>query len=264
MIMIILVLLGCVSAPRLRMPDEVQAGKAGSELYRSLYSADWRSRDSIIVKEFLAGNRPAFLNKLVPVSVPVQTEKGQKGDLVFYVTADYLSIGRSDDWARVPMTPMAAQQIADSLHCILPTPKMTDLIWSQAKVKLDPMPLLAYRDSGWIFWQHHLIIEGQRKGRKGLIAGIKKDVVNSGRLLQQSRPNRVAIYGWHQLSGKPIQPVYAGHVNWYVDYSHGVRLVYDRFRWKGKWLSLDELEKYDFLSSVISDSIDNIKLKYRY
>ena len=25
--------------------------------------------------------------------------------------------------------------------------------------------------------------------------------------------------------GKPIQPLYTGHVNWYVDYSHGVRLV---------------------------------------
>jgi len=35
----------------------------------------------------------------------------------------------------------------------------------------------------------------------------------------------VAIYGWHKLDGKPIQPLYTGHVDWYVDYSHGIRLV---------------------------------------
>jgi hypothetical protein len=35
----------------------------------------------------------------------------------------------------------------------------------------------------------------------------------------------VAIYGWHKPDGKPIQPLYTGHVDWYVDYSHGIRLV---------------------------------------
>ena len=35
----------------------------------------------------------------------------------------------------------------------------------------------------------------------------------------------MAIYGWHQLNGVPIQPLYVGHVDFYVDYSHGIRLV---------------------------------------
>ena len=35
----------------------------------------------------------------------------------------------------------------------------------------------------------------------------------------------MAIYGWHQPDGKPIQPLYLGHVNTYVDYSHGIRLM---------------------------------------
>ena len=43
--------------------------------------------------------------------------------------------------------------------------------------------------------------------------------------LLASNPNRVAIYGWHQLNGQPIQPLYLGHVDFYVDYSHGIRLV---------------------------------------
>jgi hypothetical protein len=62
--------------------------------------------------------------------------------------------------------------------------------------------------------------------RKGLIAGIKKDVVITGMLTRNSKSDRVAIYGWQKLDGKPIQPLYTGHVNWYVDYSHGIRLVY--------------------------------------
>jgi hypothetical protein len=40
-----------------------------------------------------------------------------------------------------------------------------------------------------------------------------------------ARPDRVVIFGWHYLNGDPIQPMYSGHVNWYVDYSHGIRPV---------------------------------------
>ncbi len=46
---------------------------------------------------------------------------------------DYLSIGSNDDWARIPLSPMAAQQIADSLNCFLPTRKMVDDIYKAAK-----------------------------------------------------------------------------------------------------------------------------------
>ena len=37
------------------------------------------------------------------------------------------------------------------------------------------------------------------------------------------RENRVAIFGWHDPDGTPIQPLTTVHVDWYVDYSHGVR-----------------------------------------
>jgi hypothetical protein len=43
--------------------------------------------------------------------------------------------------------------------------------------------------------------------------------------MQCDRPDREALYGWHMLDGTPIQNVYVGHVDWYVDYSHGIRLV---------------------------------------
>lgn len=41
------------------------------------------------------------------------------------------------------------------------------------------------------------------------------------------KPHKVAIYGWHYPGGEPIQPLYAGHWDRYVDYSHGLRLVSD-------------------------------------
>ncbi len=56
-----------------------------------------------------------------------------------------------------------------------------------------------------------------------LIAGIKKDVVWAN--AQRRKLDGVAIYGWHYKSGRPIQNVYAGHIDWYVDYSHGIRLM---------------------------------------
>ncbi len=39
------------------------------------------------------------------------------------------------------------------------------------------------------------------------------------------RKTGVVIYGWHRPDGSPIQPVYSGHVWWYVDYSHGIRFI---------------------------------------
>jgi hypothetical protein len=85
------------------------------------------------------------------------------------------------------------------------------------------------------------MIEGQRKNKKGLISGIKKDVVLSNKVLEHQKSNRVAIYGWHTLDGKPIQPVYAGHVNWYVDYSHGIRLIAKKVKMDGIWVDYTTL-----------------------
>src|SRR5581483_1476989 len=75
------------------------------------------------------------------------------------------------------------------------------------------------------FYQHHQFIEEQRGNKPFglLIAGIKKDVVLTNRLSEN--PRRVAIYGWHYPTGKPIQPLYVGHTDSHVDYSHGIRLI---------------------------------------
>lgn len=235
----------------------------GSAFYKTAAGMDWRSRDSLVLREILGGNLPGFMHQLVPVRVTVTDSLSRKKITAeYYVMPDYLCVGTDADWARVAITPYAAQRIADSFHCFLPTRKMTDDIYRAARVKCEPVPLFAYRDSTPSMWHHHLIIEGQRKGRKGLIAGIKKDVVISGALLRSGKSDRVAIYGWHRPDGKPIQPLYTGHVYWWVDYSQGIRLVYRKIKVQGKWMDYTDVLADPVLKSLLCDE-DNCDF-YRY
>ena len=89
-------------------------------------------------------------------------------------------------------------------------------------------------------------------------------MVLSNKVLEHQRPNRVAIYGWHTLDGKPIQPVYAGHVNWYVDYSHGIRLIYERIKVNGKWMHYTELAKHPVLFRLLTDEPSFSFIRYPY
>ncbi|MBP6688250.1 MAG: hypothetical protein KA160_10370 [Lacibacter sp.] len=237
----------------------------GSAFYQHAATMNWQQRDSFATAELLAGNMPDFLRTFVPLSIAITDSiDNKKITAVIYVTLDYLSIGTNDDWVRIPLTPMAAQKIADSLHCFLPTKKLVDDIYQAAKVKLEPVPMYAFRDSTPTMYQHHLIIEGQRKLRKGLIAGIKKDVVLTEQLKPVGKQNKVAIYGWHYLTSKPIQPVYTGHLNWYVDYSHGIRLIYELIKVNGKWMHYSDVAKDPILFRLLTDEPSFSFIRYRY
>jgi len=225
----------------------------GTAFYKTVAAWKWAARDSLAVHEILAGNIPEFLKEFVAIQSQITDSSGIIHHAVFYVSPDYIAIGTNEDWARIPLTPMAAQKIADSFHCFLPTRKMVDLVYNNAVVKLEPVPMYAFRDSSVTMWQHHLIIEGQRKGRKGLIAGIKKDVVLSGKISRDAKPDREAIYGWHQLNGIPIQPLYSGHINWWVDYSHGIRLVYRKIKVDGKEMDYTAVLKNPVYQKLICD-----------
>lgn len=233
---------------------QIKSSVTGTEFYKQAAAMKWAARDSFAVKEILSGNVPAFLRKFVPVSISLlDSATGKTIKAIYYVAPDYLSIGSDDDWVRVNFTPMAAQRIADSFNCFLPTRKMVDDIYKAAKVKLEPVPMYAYRDSTPTMWHHHFIIEGQRKGRSGLIAGIKKDVVISGKITRDGRPDRVAIYGWHKPDGKPIQPLYTGHVNWWVDYSQGIRLIYRKIKVDNRWIDYIDVLKDKTLQRLLCD-----------
>ena len=235
---------------------------SGTSFYQQAVSYNWKQRDSLFLECFNKGNVPAFFFRFVPVSFNYTDSLGNTYKILFYCSPDYAMIGTNDDWARVPLTPLGAQIMADSLHCFLPTRKMVDLIFQQSTVKLEPVPMYAYRDSTVTMWQHHLIIEGQRRGMKGLISGIKKDVVICSEEALKGKANRVAIYGWHKLDGKPIQPLYTGHVNWYADYSHGARMIYEKIKVNGKWVHYKSLLNDPLLRSALSDETGTMMLRY--
>jgi hypothetical protein len=249
----VITICSCQSVKKMHWPER-NSILTGNSFYHRAFAMHWKERDSFVLKEVLAGNLPGFLRKFVAINTSaIDSITGKTITATYYVSPDYLSVGGNKDWARINITPNVAQKIADTFHCFLPTRKMVDDIYKPAKVKLEPVPMYAFRDSTPAMWQHHLIIEGVRKGRKGLIAGIKKDVVISGWISRDKRPDRVAIYGWHKLDGKPIQPLYTGHISWWVDYSQGIRLVYRKIKVDGKWMDYMEIFKNPRLQQLLCD-----------
>ncbi len=248
-------LISCSSTKKMNWPvwNGQNVPQTATSFYEKVAASKWRERDSLAKVEILSGNLPSFLRKFVRIQTSITDSPGKTISAYYYVAPDYVSLGTDEDWARIPLTPMAAQVIADSFHCFLPTRKMVNDIYEQSTVKLAPVPMYAFRDSSVTMWQHHLIIEGQRKGRKGLIAGIKKDVVISGKISRDPKPDREAIYGWHKTDGKAIQPLYTGHINWWVDYSHGIRLVYRTIWVNGKAMDYTEVMKSPSLNKLLCD-----------
>ncbi|MFN8357560.1 MAG: hypothetical protein U0Y10_24085 [Spirosomataceae bacterium] len=239
-----------------QLPDLLKGQITGTQFIEKVKNLSARQQDSLIVRTILRGNIPDFLRKFVKVETSIQDTSGRAIKAFYYVSPDYLAIGTDADWVRMPMTPQAAQAIADSLGCFLPTRKISNDIFKAARVYLEPQPLTKDRENPLTFLEHHQLIEKQRNGQRGLIVGIKKDVVLSSQISKSAKPNRVAIYGWHYPSGKPIQPLYVGHVDWYVDYSHGIRLVYHQIWVDKKPLSYQEVLADSVLRPLLCDEAD--------
>lgn len=214
------------SAQLLPFPARPADALSGTDFVRAIASLLLTNRETRIVAEFLRGNVPSFLRQLQPVTLRNGTNVA-----VIHVTPDYLAIGSDEDFFLAPMTPDAAQRIADALGCRLPTRKMVDAIHSSATLKLNPAPIppSVAMTTVEVFAQHNATVRTQRLAEitqhplGTLVAGHKKDVVITPRL--GNSPGKVAIYGWHKPDGKAIQPLFLGHTNSWVDYSHGIRLV---------------------------------------
>jgi hypothetical protein len=238
-------------------PPEIPARAAGaltgSAFIATIAHEAKDAREAATRREILAGNIPRFLRQLRTVEASITGADGVKHTVRYEVMPDYLSVGSDDDFVRMPMTPYTAQAFGDYYGFVLPTKKMVDDIWAAAPVHVEPRPLTKDRDSTLTFLEHNRIIEEQLKGqpRGVFVAGIKKDVVVSNKLLE--RPDRVAIYGWHYLNGQPIQPVYAGHVDWYIDYSHGIRPVRRWMVVDGVRMSFEDVLADSTLRGVLSD-----------
>ena len=239
------------------LPDRQEGARTGSEFMEDVSGTTFTEREPQILTEILNGNMPDILRDFMTLSTTFQDANGVNHIVEYDVMSDYLSIGNNEDYCRIPMGPKTAQQIADAFGCILTTPKLCDDIWAHATVHLNPIPYAPVGDNNsqvYKFVEHNTDINAARElagGRIGeLIAGIKKDVVICNAL--KTKPGYVAIYGWHYTNGTPIQPLYTGHVDWYVDYSHGIRLVNKVMRVDGVLMDAHDILKDPVLYKLLS------------
>ena len=235
------------------IPPRAAGALTGSAFIASVAALSREEREAAIRRELLAGNIPSFLRMLRRVEVAAAGPDGVMHSLAYEVMPDYLAVGSDEDFVRMPMNPYTAQTFCDAFGFVLPTRKMVNDTWAAAAVQLDPHPLTEERESPLTFLEHHRIIEKQLQGKDHgkLVAGIKKDVVVSNKLLE--RPQRVGIFGWHRTNGEPIQPLYTGHVDWYVDYSHGIRPVRRAMRVDGVQRNVETILDDPRLSYLLSD-----------
>jgi len=244
------------AAPQSQLPPRPANAVSGSEFTKQVDGMNLEAREAAILREIAGGNFPEFLRTFKTVEIRGKINEGGKEKEVvasLSVMPDYLAVGSDNDFVRMPMTPQTAQQIAVHFGCVLPTRKMVDAIDSQAEVHVAPRPMTESREAVETFVEHHQIIERQRSGKPLglLITGIKKDIVLSPRIFE--RPQRLAIYGWRQLNGQPIQPLTIVHWNRYVDYSHGARLVGGTIELDGKDVKIAELLADPNRCDLVSD-----------
>lgn len=223
-----------------RAPDAI-GGRAFAENLSRLPAS---RREAYVLDQLKAGNIPDFLRR--PEEITLRRE-GHEAKLK--VMPDYLAIGSDDDFVRIPMTPKTAQAVADAYGMRIPTKRIVDEVYAQADHRYSPYGLSRDRESPSAFLEHQRRIEAQGPA-SGLVAGHKKDIVNSKGA--QAKPDRVAIYGWHQANGEPIQPLSTVHHAGYVDYSHGVRLVAAELEVDGRKMSYDEVLRDPELSALLS------------
>lgn len=239
------------------IPDRNPYSVTGSEFIQANLNLVGAVREANILKEFQEGNIPDFLRNFVEVTV-----SDGSNTIVYKVMADYLCIGSDEDYVRVPMNPHTAQAIADQYDCTLVTRKMVNDIWKQSVNKLPPKPwgppYNADMEKTHRIGTHSNTIQKQltANGQNpfALTSGHKKDVVLTNKLAPNNPAKRVAIYGWIQLNGQPIQGLNpTSHDDKYADYSHGIRLVDNIAVVNGQSMRMRDVFKHPVYSKLVSD-----------
>ena len=222
-----------------KLPQRAQKAQQGSQFLESLKGLPHGKIEAKILREIAGGNVPEFLRKLVPVAVNLKSG----GTATVYVTPDYIGVGDSENFVRLPMSLPAAMKLARQFGLSLPNKVLVDAIYNQANLKLRPRPLppVTSKMTKPAYWaQHHSIISRQLNGQGyTLLAGHKKDILQPS---LRGDP-RLTIYGWHRSHGNPIQPESRAHGKDYVDYSHGVRLVSKKAFLNGRMIPLNTVLK---------------------
>lgn len=247
----------CPSALASGIPERPASAPEGSSFASKIAAEDSQVRETAIEETILQGNVPRFLRWLKPVQLRATLRSGREVTATICVMPDYLAVGDDQDFLRMPMNLHTAAAVADRFGFSLPTRKMVDAIYQQSDAHLNPQPMQAgpQMSTTAYYVRHNRSVTEQALALNvplgALISGDKKDVVISNRLA--THPGQIAIYGWHKLDGRPIQPLSTVHGASYADYSHGIRLVSDTMYIDGKPTSIRKVLKDPELASLLSD-----------
>src|SRR5207248_192768 len=114
------------TAPAPNIPARPKTAPTGSQFLQIIAPLSAAEREAAVLRELQGGNLPAFLRKMVAISVEIQTKIGRKYTAIYFVMPDYLAIGADDDFFRIPMTPRTAREVARAFDCTLITRKISD------------------------------------------------------------------------------------------------------------------------------------------
>lgn len=249
---------------QLNIPPRSENAESGSAFMSRISLLPLNEREEEIYKALASGDLPDFLRNMITLTGEFSDSAGVNHKVTFEVMPDYLAVGSDTDFFRIPMNPYTAQRLAADFGMSLITSKISDYIYSKADIKLKPFNYIPVGNANELvskFEEHNKQIETQLKDAGGshgqLVAGIKKDVILSCRLAAQ--PNKVIIYGWHKPDGIPIQPVYSGHVWWYVDYSHGIRFINNQVLIDGKTVLFTDILQDPVLYKIFSNEDSPMK-----
>jgi len=269
---------GYMDVPWFQTHNDESVALTGHEFIQKVQDMGFWDMEEQTVAQILAGNVPSALKKFRKITYtvtirhryqsytlegfpdgPVKNET-HKYKVEMWVLPDYLSIGNDADYVRMPMGPLAAQRVADSLYCSLPTTFLSDRIdeVSEGRIEIFPFRPVGDRNMKPLCFEDSNNAINALMRSKGLkfgqfVSGLKKDVVLTTRLENEPEYYRhVAIYGWFHPDGHPQQPLFIRHGNFYSDYSHGIRLIYRTIKIDGKEYDLRAVLEDPFLFRLVS------------
>ena len=177
----------------------------------------------------------------------VSNYQGRRAEI--QVTKDALTILG----VRFNVTAEGAQRIADQLHAILPTPRILQLIWEQADVRLFPCTLPADQEmaSTVRMIEHSRCVDERIAGRKGLIVNVGKHWVLTNHITEKR--NLAANYGWFMKGQRPIQTLGTRHDTAHTDYSQVLRLVKPTISVDGREVDIRRIGRSPELWGLVSD-----------